>query len=634
MASVHGSRHDAPCNLHVKEVPTTTTGPLETEPPPPYSSLYGEGLASRAELTKPPPHSSPAACYSTPSPSNFPTAHSTFHQNTRSSDNLPALENDHLIYGKMLDLEDLVSSVQHTLYSQSRAYHSVTTQLSEINQAISRLKPPEVQVPVTPITRKSNPDVFQSFSGKTEDIGSLQSLLAELDFTYSSLPLESVTSSPIPSPTAINPPTTQSDRSLSPGMFNPALNLRNPVSVPEHEEKDEDPYFRINDMLQSLIDDASDAIRSPSRPVLDDQDIAQAEAQDEYLGGYRKQLIMATSEDNRSSLPKAHTSPGGGTSTTGEDDTLAESDDNVEVQFWCKVVKKSRIIQDSLDKSRLHGSNSGSRSPLHTLNGGGAPQVISEHQLQNSLMIPLMTAVSPRHPLPSPFTPGSSTTAAADTTPGSVGRLRSRIRRSLIGTSLVGPTNDLSDSPLRSRRTTTDNGTLVDTVRQSDWDQNDYPNTVAAPLAMEDTVLAEGPQYPVKDTTKNFATMLYWTLLFTIGALLLDSFICNVAGHHVLGLIDHIHETQETTRRRRRRRDRRYRRIPEVDASDLDEDSYSSVEEWEEADDPDRYRPQIASHNPLHGNYDPLGDGDWNLAYDDGLIIEEIVDDEVNTGSL
>ncbi|PIA19319.1 hypothetical protein COEREDRAFT_79263 [Coemansia reversa NRRL 1564] len=35
-------------------------------------------------------------------------------------------------------------------------------------------------------------------------------------------------------------------------------------------------------------------------------------------------------------------------------------------------------------------------------------------------------------------------------------------------------------------------------------------------------------------------SLLYWTLLFTLGALMLDSFLCQVAGKHVMGTVDEI----------------------------------------------------------------------------------------------
>ncbi|KAJ2786647.1 hypothetical protein GGI15_001362 [Coemansia interrupta] len=41
-------------------------------------------------------------------------------------------------------------------------------------------------------------------------------------------------------------------------------------------------------------------------------------------------------------------------------------------------------------------------------------------------------------------------------------------------------------------------------------------------------------------------SLLYWTLLFTLGALMLDSFLCQVAGKRVMGTVDKISQSDGT----------------------------------------------------------------------------------------
>ncbi|KAJ1986865.1 hypothetical protein H4R33_003135 [Dimargaris cristalligena] len=571
--------------------------------PPPYSSLFADSI----DPTKRPPHSSPATFRPKPRGRPFdsfvptPTAAEAPAALADSHSTVP-VSNDHLFYGRIQELEDLVSSVQHTLYSQTRAYRDVTSQLSEINQALSRIRPPSpaavgvdsplesptlpVDAPTTPLP-SSKPFTAHSTPGKTtpqanhlnaytvniEDANNddndndgdndddddddvlLRTLLNDLDLSFTP------------------PPTTPTPRPRA-RITRPSPPLSTRRSSLAGEPDDDEAYSRINNMLQSLIDNASEAIQNTSMPTLDAQDIALAEKHDEYLSAYGKQLAVARAPGLGSSPHRQATGPG--TSPMGEEaeaestvtdleDLLMDSDsgstsdplatDNVEVQFWCKVVKKSQVIQESLGKLRP------GRTPAEDL-------VLSEHQLQNSFMMPLMTAASPHQPLPSPFSPTISANAkysndqSPTTSRASVGTLRTSLRRSLIGTKLPFDSSPAPKHPapsptasayrlLRRRRTM---------PTRSDGDST-LASVAATPSTADDLMIASlrrsseagalvdlaygGEVGAPRDTTRNFVTMLYWTLLFTIGAILLDSFICNVAGHQVLGLIDQIHAGQE-----------------------------------------------------------------------------------------
>ncbi|KAJ1928674.1 hypothetical protein IWQ60_001822 [Tieghemiomyces parasiticus] len=535
-------------------LPPSDAGPLSPQPPP-YSSLFGED--SPSDPLKRPPHSSPATFTpalhpSTPvgqdglrgsaDPHHRPGTPASAHYTEAAS--LP-LTNDSIIYGKMLELEDLVSSVQHTLYSQTRAYRDVTSQLSEISHTLSRLQtePPAkatapselVSPPPPPPSRVTAAEPLPSSAASARQ---LASMLTDLDLSY-----------PSPMAVAPTPMTPRLRRSPSdhatpvPHRPVPAASramLVECYSEDEAADKDEasgedegEPdeadatYNRINDILQSLIDNASEAINTKSGSYLDDLTIAQAEQDDEYLTTYRKQVALVSPGGESLDLAEEETADDNtAPAPTSTESTVPEStapEDGVEVQFWCKVVKKGRVLQESLDQLRQDAGAVGGKARLPV-----PDEVVSEHQLHNRLVIPLMTAATPNRPFPSPFSPAIAPDAkySAGFSPrASVGRFRTSIRKSLIGANAPVDLFSEEDGVV----TTTGPKDVQSAAEYAEGRQVDHHHQ--SPSA--------------KETTRSFVNMLYWTLLFTIGALLLDSFICNVAGHQVLGLIDHIHATTE-----------------------------------------------------------------------------------------
>ncbi|KAJ1973989.1 hypothetical protein H4R34_004889 [Dimargaris verticillata] len=572
------------------------------DPPPPYSSIFTD-VAS--EETKRPPHSSPVV---PTRPGPLVDHSSSVHY---SSDCLPlnstpteAVARDDLIYGKMLELEGLVSSVQHTLNSQTRAYHDVSHQLFEINEALGHLRSTPTEESLVP---------GSDLDHTPTDTAELSALLAQTNLSYTSTPLPESRRSVTHMQTgelAESPSSTSTPSNAVESPVRSKMNSTSEVNTETASDNEaEQTYTRINTMLQNLIDSASSALQNKDPVTLDPQDLARAEEMDEYLGAYQKQLTLVQPAEPCTPTqgspvlpPAADPSPVPTTEALVDVDYGSEddSDGNVEVQFWCKVVKKSRNLQESLAHARTgHKSTAGTKP---------AVELLTEHQLQNALLVPLLAAGSPSHRLPSPFTPSPLAKNRSETSPApsafsSVKRIRRSIRQSLVGTDLA----------LFEPGAPVDTSAPQSLVPHGSQDTTSPPTQALAASAQGPTALARSPS--AKDTARNFVTMMYWTLLFTLGAILLDAFICNIAGHQVLGMIDHIQKTQT-----------------EQDEKDETPSNNKALESGDESSGlSDLDQPCITEISPAAvaalGEASTLRPvGQWFDQYVDNLIIEEIED--------
>ncbi|KAJ1968854.1 hypothetical protein H4R35_006308 [Dimargaris xerosporica] len=574
------------------------------DPPPPYSSIFTD---TASDETKRPPHSSPPVVTSGPGPlmDHPPSAH-------YSSDCLPlnttpteAITRDNLIYGKMLELQGLVSSVQHTLNSQTRAYHDVSHQLFEINEALGHLR--------NTSTEESGAPELDRDPAPT-DTAELTAMLAQTNLSYTPTPLPaSRRPKARPRPEALadprSPTPTPSNAVESPVRPTPKAANDAETETASDNEADQ-TYTRINTMLQNLIDSASSALHNKGPVTLDPQDLARAEELDEYLGSYQKQLtLVQPAEPGPLCEGSPAFPPAAGPSPVPTSEALVdadygsedESDGNVEVQFWCKVVKKSRNLQETLAHARTGHKSAASSKP--------AVELLSEHQLQNALLVPLLAAGSPSHRLPSPFTPSPSTKTRKEVSPSpsafsSMRRIRTSIRQSLVG----------KDLALFEPEAPADTDASQSLVRHGSQNTTNPPAQALTAGVQGPTVLARS--HSAKDATRNFVTMLYWTLLFTIGAILLDAFICNIAGHQVLGMIDHIQQEQE-----------------EQDGENDEPSGTRALESGDESSGlSDLDPPCITEISPAavaalgEAASTPRPVGQWFDQYVDNLIIEEIED--------
>ncbi|KAJ2478090.1 hypothetical protein EV174_004415 [Coemansia sp. RSA 2320] len=72
-------------------------------------------------------------------------------------------------------------------------------------------------------------------------------------------------------------------------------------------------------------------------------------------------------------------------------------------------------------------------------------------------------------------------------------------------------------------------------------------------------------------------SLLYWTLLFTLGALMLDSFLCQVAGKRVMGTVDKIAQLEVSIDDEKAGEDRDVRRGPPTRSANRDTANVSNT---------------------------------------------------------
>ncbi|KAJ2389435.1 hypothetical protein GGI23_005836 [Coemansia sp. RSA 2559] len=102
-------------------------------------------------------------------------------------------------------------------------------------------------------------------------------------------------------------------------------------------------------------------------------------------------------------------------------------------------------------------------------------------------------------------------------------------------------------------------------------------NSLVSPTAATDYA-ASKPQGDSKAAgILSVFSLIYWTLLFTLGVLMLDSFLCQVAGKRVMGTVDRIAQTEETDLLHSGRKRSNSRQRVKERADDDDEDTIDAT---------------------------------------------------------